>query len=91
MKYLNAAQILPGELLEQIQTYADGVYLYIPRRAEEKRRWGTGTDTRLYLHQRNHAIYRDHLDGASVEALAEQYFLSVKSIQRILSQIRKTQ
>lgn len=91
MKYLNATQILPGELLEQIQTYADGVYLYIPRRAEEKRRWGSGTDTKIYLRQRNHAIYQDHLEGASVETLAEQYFLSAKSIQRILSQIRKSQ
>ncbi len=90
MKYLNAAQILPGELLEQIQNYADGVYLYIPRRAEEKRHWGAGTDTKLYLRQRNQAIYQEHLAGVSTQTLAERYFLSVKSIQRILGQVRKT-
>ena len=38
VSYTNADRILPRELLDAIQQYADGVYLYIPRKAERKRR-----------------------------------------------------
>lgn len=31
MKYINAAEILPEELLKEIQTYIDGGVLYIPK------------------------------------------------------------
>ena len=34
VSYTNADRILPRELLDAIQQYADGVYLYIPRKAE---------------------------------------------------------
>ena len=40
VSYTNADRILPRELLDAIQQYADGVYLYIPRKAERKRAWG---------------------------------------------------
>ena len=36
MRYLNAEDVLPAELLEQVQRYADGIYLYIPRRADHR-------------------------------------------------------
>lgn len=32
MRYQNAAELLPAELLEALQGYLDGGYLYIPRR-----------------------------------------------------------
>ena len=38
MRYQNAAELLPAELLEALQGYLDGGYLYIPRRAEHLRR-----------------------------------------------------
>ena len=31
MRYQNAAELLPAELLEALQGYLDGGYLYIPR------------------------------------------------------------
>ena len=37
MRYQNAAELLPAELLEALQGYLDGGYLYIPRRAEHRR------------------------------------------------------
>ena len=40
MRYQNAAELLPAELLEALQGYLDGGYLYIPRRAEHRRAWG---------------------------------------------------
>ena len=38
MRYQNAAELLPAELLEALQGYLDGGYLYIPRRAPGGRR-----------------------------------------------------
>ena len=88
MKYLNAAQVLPRELLEQVQKYVDGAYLYIPRTAERKQKWGENTSIRAELRERNRAIYREHLSGISPQTLADRYYLSEKSIQRILKQMK---
>lgn len=33
MKYQNAADLLPAELLQQVQAYIDGELLYIPQTA----------------------------------------------------------
>lgn len=38
MKYINAAEILPEKLLRELQTYADGELLYIPK-ASAKKEW----------------------------------------------------
>lgn len=89
MSYKKAAHILPRELLEQVQEYVDGEYLYIPRVAENKKDWGSATATRQELQARNQEIYAAYLAGASAEQLAETFFLSPKSIQRILSQMKK--
>ena len=87
MSYKKAAHILPPELLEQVQQYVDGEYLYIPRSADHKKDWGADTTTRQELHQRNECIQKDHENGVSIAELAERYYFSPKSIRRIL---RKT-
>ena len=79
MRYINATQILPKKLLAEIQEYADGIFLYIPRRTNNKRPWGTATATRQELAKRNRSIFHDHTAGASVSELASQYFLSPKN------------
>ena len=84
MRYLNAEDVLPAALLEQIQQYADGIYLYIPRRADHRQSWGSSTRYREELRQRNESIRSLHREGLGPEALAERFHLSVKSIQRIL-------
>lgn len=89
MKYIKATQVLPPELLAQIQEYVDGEYLYIPRVPARKKNWGTNTATRAYLGERNRRIYQEFISGDSPETLAKRYYLSVKSIQRILSQIKR--
>ena len=71
MSYKQAAHILPPELLRAVQAYVDGECIYIPRRAGRRRSWGEATATRRELKVRN-------------EALAGRYYLSVKSIQRIV-------
>ncbi len=85
MKYVRAADILPQELLEQLQQYVDGAMLYIPRK-EEKKIWGEQTTTKVDLAKRNAQIYIEFMEGKPVYLLAEKYFLTKKSIQRIIRQ-----
>lgn len=89
MQYKKATHILPKDLLEQVQSYVDGEYLYIPRVTEKKKEWGSSTATRKELERRNQAIYRDYLAGVRIKAIAERYFLSSKSIQRIVRQMKQ--
>ncbi|MFJ7973526.1 CD3324 family protein [Psychrobacillus sp. NPDC096389] len=84
MSYRKAKNLLPAELVELIQQYVDGEYIYIPRREDNKKSWGSATATRRELDFRNSAIYKDYLSGINVAALGEKYYLSSKSIQRII-------
>ena len=91
MRYKNATQHLPKELLEQVQQYADGEFLYIPRIKGAKKEWGARTTTRRELMARNERIYKEYLAGARADALARRYFLSIKSIQRIVASQKRAQ
>lgn len=84
MSYKKAIYILPDDLLEQVQKYVDGEYIYIPRKLCNKKEWGARTSTRQELHQRNIQIYEDYLTGYSLQDLSKKYFLSLKSVQRII-------
>ena len=86
MRYLKAEDVLPAQLLAQVQEYADGVYLYIPRRADHRQRWGNSTRYREELKKRNESIRHLHHAGQSARELAAQFHLSVKTIQRVLRQ-----
>ena len=86
MGYIRAEEILPNEVIELIQQYVDGANLYIPRKQENRQQWGARTAYRDELQTRNASIYRDYLSGMSISKLADNYFLSEKSIQRIIRQ-----
>lgn len=90
MSYKKAANILPIELVELIQDYIDGEYLYIPRKDENKKEWGSNTTIKKELYSRNSQIYKDYLDGMQVDDLADKYYLSPKSIQRIILQEKRS-
>ncbi|MCM1026997.1 MAG: CD3324 family protein [Roseburia sp.] len=91
MSYKKAEEVLPRELLASVQQYVDGQMLYIPRRAEEKRTWGSATETRKRLELRNAEIYAKYCEGISVEALADTYFLTGKSVQRIIRRMKPSE
>lgn len=84
MGYKRAEEVLPAELLEQIQEYVSGDSIYIPRRKDSRRHWGEQTGTRKELVKRNSQIKKDYAGGYTIKQLADKYFLSPKSIQRIL-------
>ncbi|HBD01726.1 MAG TPA: hypothetical protein DC053_23965 [Lachnoclostridium sp.] len=89
MRYQKANEILPEELVELIQNYIDGEYVYIPRKQENKRTWGQRTGAREERKLRDLSIYKDYSSGVCVRLLAERYYLSEKSIQRIVLQEKK--
>ena len=84
MSYIKAEEILPKELIRQIQEYADGVYIYIPRKPGTRHKWGQKTDYKAELKARNDRIRSDYASGESVALLSRRYHLSEKSIRRIL-------
>ena len=84
MSYIKAEEILPEDLIRQIQEYADGVYIYIPRKPGTRYAWGQKTDYKAELKIRNDCIRNDHAAGEGVTTLSRKYHLSEKSIRRIL-------
>ncbi len=70
MSYKKAVSILPVELIELIQSYVDGEYIYIPRKEENKKTWGSNTAIKDELLSRNKSIFRDFADGVSKNYIA---------------------
>ena len=89
MRYYNAASILSEAIVEELQKYVDGAYLYVPQRSGKKKNWGENTDTLALLRKRNRKIYSEFLAGCSITRLSEKYHLVEKSIQRIIRQEKK--
>jgi len=89
MKYSNAYKVLPVDIVTIIQEYVDGEYLYIPRKEEEQKKWGENSGSRDTLKRRNTAIYLKYINGVVILDLAQEYYLSDKSIRRIISQQKK--
>ena len=63
MKYKNAGEILPAELLEEIQKYVQGEFLYVP--IKERKTARALTEYRVELDRRNERIYRMSLEGVA--------------------------
>ena len=87
MKYTNANNVLPEELVALIQEYVQGEYLYIPMR--EKAFTENATEYKTELEKRDEHIYRRHLEGMENKRLARIYNLSESSIRRIVIKQRK--
>lgn len=89
MKYVKANKVLPQEIIELLQEYVDGEYLYVPRKSDNQKAWGEKNGTRSSLKNRNNEIFNKYCAGVSVIKLAEEYFLSEQSVRRIISKERK--
>lgn len=88
MGYIKAEEILPIEVIEIIQQYVDGKNIYIPRKQANRQEWGTNTQIKQELSIRNQKIYQEYLLGAKIADLACKYYLSEKSIQRIIRKMK---
>ena len=84
MKCVKAIDVLPQEIIEIIQNYVDGEYLYIPRKNDNKKSWGEKSGIKNILKERNIEIYEKYIKGLSISELSKKYFLSEKSIRRII-------
>lgn len=82
--YVNAEQVLPPQLLEQIRQYAAGKLLYVPRTRETVRSWGEGTGQRSYYRKRNQMIRNKFRYGVPILRLAEEYYLSQETVKKIV-------
>lgn len=89
MKYIKAQDVLPEEIIQIIQQYVSGDYLYIPCKEGDKKSWGEKSGSKKMLKTRNNEIYHKYLKGRTVEALSEEFYLSEQSIRRILSEEKK--
>lgn len=88
MGYMRGTSILPAELVQQIQKYVDGEYIYIPRLAERRKRWGDNTDIRQALESRNQEIFEKYQSGDRVSELSEEYHISTQGIYKIISKYK---
>lgn len=84
MKYKNAKKVLPKELMDEVQKYIQGEYLYIPKAEGNRKKWGDNSGYRRSLSIRNDSIRKEYKDGATIFELAENYFLSENTIKKIV-------
>ena len=87
MKYKNAYNVLPEELLALVQEYVQGEYIYVPVR--DKHIEESHTDYKVELEKRDTHIYTKYLEGMSNKRLSQMYNLSESSIRRIIVKQRK--
>ncbi|MBS4539351.1 hypothetical protein GOQ27_12820 [Clostridium sp. D2Q-11] len=85
MGYISAQNVLPEQVIELIQQYIDGEYLYVPRKDENQKSWGEKNGTKAYFRKRNEEIFKKYTLGLTIIELAEMYHLSDKSIRRIIN------
>ncbi|MDE7248094.1 MAG: hypothetical protein K2N43_09435 [Lachnospiraceae bacterium] len=88
MSYKRADEILPENILEILQTYVSGETIYVPKKKECRKKWGSMTGANENLRMRNEQIFNQYQAGISIRELAKNYYLTEKSIQRILKDMR---
>lgn len=87
MKYKNASDILPANLVEEIQKYVQGEFLYIPQK--DRQAYRADTEYKIELAKRNFRIYNMHLEGICNGQLAKNFSMAESSIRRIIIEQRK--
>lgn len=80
---MNAGEILPSELLAEVQKYASGALLYIPK-AEEENAWGEVSGYRTYLLKRNRMIINHFRYGVSIAEISHMYCLAEETVKKIV-------
>ncbi|OPJ64376.1 CD3324 family protein [Clostridium oryzae] len=84
VKYINAKDVLPKTLILQIQQYVGGSIIYIPQKDNDKKLWGTSTNSRNEIAKRNSEINDKKKNGATIDDLMSEYHLSYDTIKSIV-------
>lgn len=85
MAYIKAQKVLPEEIIGLIQEYVEGECLYIPRKSGKEKSWGEKNGTRKKFENRDAEIFNKYISGVTIVELTTMYYLSDKSIRRIIN------
>ncbi len=88
MCYKNGKDVLPKELLKELQKYVQGEIIYVPK-SEERKSWGESNGTREAIRERNLQIYKLYNEGMKIIELSDKFNLSEDSIRKILFKVNK--
>lgn len=84
MKYVKASHVLPQNLICEIQKYIQGATIYIPKQPDSYQKWGDRSGARKLLDKRNISIKEKYQNGATIEQLADEYYLAIETIKKIV-------
>lgn len=85
MKYKNAKDVLPPDLLNEVQKYSCGEILYIPKMDNMDRlAWGELSGNKERVSKRNTLIVSQYKKGIRIDALIDEFHLSEDSIRKII-------
>lgn len=87
MIYKNGRDVLPPDLLAEVQKYLNGELIYIPKTEGTKVSWGTLSGTKETVKNRNRNITEKYSNGTTIIELQEEYCLSEASIRKIIHNI----
>ncbi|MDO7908103.1 CD3324 family protein [Paenibacillus sp. JX-17] len=88
MNYKNGKDVLPPRLLKELQHYAQGELIYVPKPEQQRALWGELSGTRMLNARRNEQIYESYCKGTTMAELAAEYHLSTDSIRKIVVKAR---
>lgn len=84
VEYINAKDVLPKTLILQIQQYVGGSMIYIPQKDNDKKSWGSSSNSKSEIAHRNDEIKAKKKNGATIDDLMSEYHLSYDSIKSII-------
>ena len=89
LNYKNGRDVLPPELLAEVQKYLNGELIYIPKSGDSKVSWGALSGTKENVRNRNRNITEKYSNGTTIVELQEEYCLSEASIRKIIYTFNK--
>lgn len=91
MNYLNAADVLPPSLFDEIQKYAGGALLYVPKAEAASKDRGEISGQKKYYQKRNRMMINKFKYGIIVPELAKEYSLSTDTVKKIVYSKKDTE
>ncbi len=84
MKYVKAIDILPDDLLKEVQKYIHGELVYIPKPKGIRKGWGECSGSRSSLNIRNAEIRESFRKGYTIDQLCDKFYLSFDRVKKIV-------